>query len=141
MLSPTLSNAFEEFKASQDSRMDHIEKVVARSEFPGGGASQIGTQAQQDHEKAFFSFIRKGDVEGLRNLEVKATLRTNSNPDGGYAVPTVIDDEIEKLAVDMAAMRQIAKVKQITTSDYKKARICRRCYLRMGRRRRQQGNN
>lgn len=117
-----LSAAFEEFKANQNGRIDNLEKIIARSEFPGGGVPQSGiSAAAKEHKKAFIDgFVRKGIESNLRELEVQAALQIGSDPDGGYGVPEEIDAEIERLGTDAVPMRRIARVKQITTSDYKK---------------------
>jgi HK97 family phage major capsid protein len=123
-----MQSAFQDFVARNDGKvsaieaqLSAIETAVARGQLPGGGGnSKAVTADQKAHEKGFFAFIRKGVDDGLRNLEISAKLTTQSDPDGGYGVPTVIDNEIEKLETDAIAMRRIARVKQITTSDYKK---------------------
>jgi HK97 family phage major capsid protein len=118
-----LGNAFQDFKAKYDAELDELKKVVARSEFPGltGGSFDGANLAEKkEHAQAFDKFFRKGVDAGLRDLEIKAALSTTSDPDGGFGVPEEIDSEIEKLETDSVAMRRVARIKKITTSDYKK---------------------
>ena len=73
-----------------------------------------------EHRSAFNAFARKGKDGGLADLEVKASLSTGSDPDGGYAVPVQIDSDIEKLLLDFSPMRRICNVIQTDTPNYHK---------------------
>lgn len=46
-------------------------------------------------------------------------MSVGSDPDGGYAVPSVLGAEIEKLERELSPFRQIARVIQVGTSAYK----------------------
>ncbi|HOX15832.1 MAG TPA: phage major capsid protein [Smithellaceae bacterium] len=108
-----IGNAVLKFKADYSERLNDIEKILARREFPGGGSSdgEAMTAAAKDHAKAFNAWARKGtDPEGLRKLEVQANLSTLSDPDGGYLVPVEIDKNIERLALASVAMRRLARI-------------------------------
>jgi HK97 family phage major capsid protein len=68
----------------------------------------------------FEAWARKGaDPEGLRSLEVKAGMSTQSDPDGGFMVPEEMDKSLDKLAIDSVAMRRIARVTS-ASGDYKR---------------------
>ncbi len=71
------------------------------------------------HKSAFMQFVRKGNEDGLRELEQKA-LNTGSDVDGGYAVPEELDRTLLDTLKDSVIMRQEANVITIGTSDYKK---------------------
>ncbi|MEI6611069.1 MAG: phage major capsid protein [Deltaproteobacteria bacterium] len=104
----------EAFKAKYDAKFNNLETVVARREFSGGGSSlgDINTTASRDHKTGFLAYARNGsDPEGLRRLEIAASLSTDSNPDGGYLVPVEIDKNIERLALASVAMRRLATIK------------------------------
>lgn len=124
-----LSTAFDSFKADykgkfseQNSKIRELELMLARSEFPFGGGDMGGVTsgAAKDHFKAFNSFLRSGEDANLRTMEISAALRSDSDPDGGYAVPEQLDKEIVKVEHDLSPMRQIAQVVPVKTSDFKK---------------------
>jgi len=72
-----------------------------------------------EHRNAYRGWMRKGEENGLAELEAKA-FRTTVNADGGFAVPKVIDQAIIKRLIDISPVRSVAQVIQIGTSDYNK---------------------
>ncbi len=102
-------------------RLDALETKLAR---PTGAADDIinlkSSETETAHKQAFLGdFITKGDDTNLKAIEVKA-LSTSTGGDGGYAVPQVIDSEIEKQLVDLSPLRAICRVKSIESGDYKR---------------------
>jgi HK97 family phage major capsid protein len=145
----TSNRAFEEFKKVNDARIDELKKggatadmqakmaaiqadmveqkrviedMEAKAKRPHFGADgREVNQAEVEHKQAFTSFLRKGKVDGLADLEAKAyAWSTNSGADGGYAVPKVIDSTIDALAVNVSPIRALAQVVQVSTTDYHK---------------------
>lgn len=117
-----LGEAHEAFVSKYDSRLDLIEAAVARGMFPGGGFGGGTPQKVEarEHQAAFLSWARRGgDEQALRDLEVKASLSTLEDPDGGYLVPVEMGKEIERLATASVAMRRLATIKQ-ARGEYKK---------------------
>lgn len=143
-----LGKTFEQFKSANDERLKEIEKrgssdavltekveklnaavgemsqlkerldlIELRSNRPGGGSQENPDKAQ--HKEAFYRFVRKGDDAGLHELERKAVNITTPG-DGGYGVPDGLDREIEKVEMDNSAMRQIARVIQVSNEEYRK---------------------
>ncbi|MCJ9428683.1 phage major capsid protein [Kordiimonas marina] len=97
-------------------RLDAIETKMAR---PGAASDQFSS-SDAEHKSAFLQgFIQKGNTDRLKALEAKG-LTTVPGSDGSYAVPTVIDTEIEKQLRVLSPMRKLVKVKTIETSDYKR---------------------
>jgi HK97 family phage major capsid protein len=74
------------------------------------------------HSDAFGAYFRKGmePQSGMRELEVKAGLTTQSDPDGGYLVPTQMEDTIDRVLGTVSAIRGISRVINVSTSEYKK---------------------
>ena len=145
----TSNRAFEEFKKVNDARIEELKKggatadmqakmaaiqadmaeqkrviedMEAKAKRPHFGADgREVNQAEAEHKQAFNSFMRKGKVDGLADLEAKAyAWSTNSGADGGYAVPKVIDSTIDALAVNVSPIRSLAQIVQISTTDYHK---------------------
>jgi len=116
-------------KANKDmtdiqARIDELEAGLTRPSRP---ANDEDTAEKAEYREAFASWMRSPkDVEASNRLQqaaraagIKAEVKTTANGDGGYAVPEVIASEIEKKLIDVSPMRQIARVVQVGTSDYK----------------------
>ena len=130
--------AFEAFKEVNDERLEQIEKrmsadVVTTEKLerinkaldeltlksrrsPIGGA--VKTEPTE-HKHAFECYVRKGETQGLFGIEAKA-MSVGTNADGGYLVPSETEAEIGRLLSKASPMRQIADVRQVSTSLYKK---------------------
>ena len=82
-----------------------------------------GTKVDKDvaaHAKAFNQWFRKGTEAGLRDLEVAARLTTQSDPDGGFVVPSEMEAGIDRVLGTLSAMRSLATVRSIGAPTYKK---------------------
>ena len=84
----------------------------------------MGAAEENQDKKAYKSafvdgFLRKGQESGLKDLQIKA-MSVGTPADGGYALPEQIDRMVEQLSRDMSAVRSVANVIQVGTSDYKK---------------------
>jgi HK97 family phage major capsid protein len=141
------NKAFDEFKKTNDARIEKMEKgqhvpddytakmdkifkdmsdqktvietLEAKMKRPalGSDGKPVDEQAAE-HKKAFGGYLRKG-IEYDKSIEQKA-LNISSGPDGGFAVTKVIDGMIDSLAVNISPIRSIATVQQISTSDFHK---------------------
>lgn len=100
-----------------DNLKSDLEAELAAIKRPGGSPQQ--SKAATEHKTAFMQFMRKGDDDGLRDLERKA-LQVGSDEDGGYAVPEELDRSILTLLQDEVVMRQEASVITVGGADYKK---------------------
>ncbi|MEW8291904.1 MAG: phage major capsid protein [Candidatus Thiodiazotropha endolucinida] len=123
-----LGHGFEQFKAkhsddlrSISDRLDQIETRSNRTAMGGGLTFDSNeTSVPKEHRTAFRHWITRGrNEDGLLDLQQK-TMSIGIDADGGFAVPTAIDNQIEKLLRDISPIRQIARVVQTGTSDYKK---------------------
>lgn len=99
--------------------LDEVNSVLAAIRV-GGACDANQTAEQKAHAAAFDQFFRKGVDNDLAGLEVKAGLRTTSDPDGGALVPEEQATTIEELARAASVMRQLASVISISTGTYKK---------------------
>ncbi|MEW8525527.1 MAG: phage major capsid protein [Candidatus Thiodiazotropha endolucinida] len=123
-----LGHSFEEFKQHQNDKLLTISERIERMETRSNRNSQLGgfsfsdseSGAAKEHRHAFSQWIKRGrDEDGLLDLQQKA-MSIAVGADGGFAVPTAIDSQIEKLLRDISPIRQIARLVQVGTSDYKK---------------------
>ena len=97
----------------------HAAAVAAMKVGPGAGDDPDVSA----HATAWNTWFRKGDraVDAdMRELEVKAKLTTQSDPDGGYLVPTETENTIDRVLGTVSAVRSLARVVNISTSEYEK---------------------
>ncbi|WP_353641329.1 phage major capsid protein [Mesorhizobium sp. WSM2239] len=85
-----------------------------------GGAGGAVDPDKKAHATAFDRFFRKGVDAGLSDLEVKAKLTTQSDPDGGYLVPEEMETTVDRVLGTVSAMRSLARIMSISTDTYKK---------------------
>lgn len=97
---------------------DELKAIAKKAARPGtGGAEQ--DPAKAEHKAAFMEFLRKGNDEGLAELQTKA-YNITTPADGGFAVPEELDRNILDLLVDISPIRGIANVITVGSSNYKK---------------------
>lgn len=97
--------------------LDAVNGAIAANKLGGAGGADPDKKA---HAAAFNKWFRKGVDAGLSDLEVKAKLTTQSDPDGGYLVPEEMSRTIDRVLGVVSVMRQLATVMPIGTSVYKK---------------------
>lgn len=104
---------------SMEGRLAEVETKAAR---PGAG-QRSGTD-DVEYKEAFIEFIRNPHSpmlqQKMHDLQKKAVdVRTSTAGSGGYALPEEIAREIAKQVQDISPIRQIARVVQVGTPDYK----------------------
>lgn len=100
--------------------LDEVNAAIAAVKVGGAGDDRPLSAERREHATAFNRFFRKGAENGLRELEVKAALRTDSDPDGGYVVPEQVEETIDRVLGTVSAMRSISRVMNISAATYKK---------------------
>jgi HK97 family phage major capsid protein len=130
--------AFEAFKDANDERLQQIEKRMSADVVTVEKVERINKKLDEltlksrrpaigdtvkteptEHKRAFEQYVRKGEVQGLFDLEAKA-MSIGSNPDGGYLVPQETETEIGRLLSRASPIRAIADVRQVSSAIYKK---------------------
>lgn len=101
-----------------ETRLAEVETKAAR---PNGGAK---AEQSDEYKEAFIQFIRNPGNPTLQSkmydLQAKATdVRTSTAGSGGYALPEEISRDIARQVQDISPIRQIARVVQVGTPDYK----------------------
>lgn len=99
--------------------LDETNAALAAARLGGGGGAPL-SQEVLEHQQAFNQFFRKGVSDSLTDLQVKAGLTTQSDPDGGYIVPEFIDQEIDRVLGTVSSFRQLARVLTLGVPTYKK---------------------
>ncbi len=101
--------------AADAKQLAEIEKKAGRP-TPGG---QEVTPEQAEYRKAFAKYLRKGDTNGLAELQQKA-MNSGSDPDGGYLVMPEMDRAIDRVAQTMGALGRLANTVTIGGPRYDK---------------------
>ena len=128
--------AFEEFKKTNDARIEEIAKtgkasadtetkLAAINEIITAQKKEIDSltmkanrpqidpeglsEDEREHKSAINHYLRKGDDSKLKAIEQK-TMRAGSDPDGGYFLPDATTAAIERVAAQTVAMRGLASV-------------------------------
>ena len=80
-------------------------------------AGVVSTSAP--HQKAMNAYIRNGDDDGLRGLELESkALSSAVNSDGGYLVDPQTSDRVKSVLNATASIRAIASVVQVEATSY-----------------------
>ncbi|MEP3628876.1 MAG: phage major capsid protein [Hyphomicrobiales bacterium] len=107
-----------------DEQKSMVDNLVLKQKRPLlGRDGGFATASQVEHKNAFNTYMRNGQTGAGRGqlsaLEEKA-LSIGSDPDGGYLVPHQTETEIGRLLSEVSPIREIASVRQVSTSVYKK---------------------
>ena len=71
------------------------------------------------HQKAFNAYVRSGDDDGLRGLELDGkSLSTAVNSDGGYLVDPATSESVQSVLNATASIRSIASVVNVEATSY-----------------------
>jgi HK97 family phage major capsid protein len=131
------TSAFEEFKRTNDQRLDEIEKrgtadgllegkldrlnrvldgqkaALDRAQAERSRPALDGKGALQDGEykEAFSSYVKRGEEKALQS---------GVSADGGYVVPAEVEGEITRLMTHISPIRAIAGVRQVSSAVYKR---------------------
>jgi HK97 family phage major capsid protein len=131
-------SAFEQFKDANDERMAQIEKRMGADVITAEKVDRINKALDElmlkarrpalggdakpqisEHKQAFDAYVRKGETQGLFDIEAKA-MSIGSGQDGGYLVPSETEAEIGRLLSKASPIRGLADLRQVSTSLYKK---------------------
>lgn len=102
-----------------EERMQMISRAAARPRLAGDAAGEM--DAEENEQKSLFldNYVRRGSEAEIARFESKS-LNIGTPSDGGYAVPEVIDESIDRLLTDISPVRAVANVVQVGSSNYKK---------------------
>lgn len=102
---------------NQDERMTKLDrKTIFAGMRP---ALDSGAQADVPHQKAFAAYLRSGDDDALRGLEIEGkAMSTAVSADGGYLVDPATSETIQSVLSDTASVRAIANVVNVDATSY-----------------------
>tara|TARA_R110002072_G_scaffold100778_3_gene222013 strand:- start:3096 stop:4355 length:1260 start_codon:yes stop_codon:yes gene_type:complete len=97
-----------------------IDAMAAAQAAAQVGSGQAVDPVVSEHLNGFDAFFRNGAEAGLKDLEVKAGLTTQSDPDGGFVVPAEMEGTIDRVLGTVSAIRSLSRVISISSDRYKK---------------------
>ena len=93
-----------------DATKKELDEALKKMQRTGLGGDGNGVRQEvKEHQQAFGKFLRKGDDDGLQELEKKA-LQIAVGEDGGFAVPDTLDQQIMQMERDEVTMRTLCNV-------------------------------
>ena len=100
----------------QEERMTMLDrKTTTYSRPPLGAAADL----EAPHQKAFNAYLRSGDDDGLRGLELEGkAMSTAVNSDGGYLVDPETSETIKSVLNATASIRAIAQVVNVEATSF-----------------------
>jgi HK97 family phage major capsid protein len=139
--------AFEAFKEANDERLGDLEKrmsadvvtvdkvdrlnkvldqtkarldeLTLKSRRPRLTGEDDAAPQAREHKQAFDSYVRKGETQGLFDIEAKS-MSIGSGTDGGYLVPSETETEIGRRLSAASPIRGVSGIRQVSTAVYKK---------------------
>ena len=94
-------------------RLDVLEVELARS----GGAGEGKNYKDSPEYKSLEVYVKEGDAAIRYSEEHKALLRTDSDTDGGFLVPSEMDSAILKKITEVSNIRSIARVRTVSAKS------------------------
>ncbi len=114
---------FNGFRAEINTKLQQSEERIAMMDrkMTLPARSPLGGAIEQDapHKKAFDAYLRNGDNDGLRGLELDGkSMSTAVNSDGGYLVDPQTSERVQSVLNSGASIRAIAAVVQVEATSY-----------------------
>jgi HK97 family phage major capsid protein len=118
------------------SRLEKVETKLARPGALSGGREEGESKESSEYRNAFTDWVRAPNdhdrqqrcAQAAKALEAKAKdgretraaqTVTSTGSAGGFALPEIIERQIQRLSVDISPIRQIATVRTVGSPDYK----------------------
>ncbi|RVV98997.1 phage major capsid protein [Mesobaculum littorinae] len=100
----------------QEERLTMLDRKSIRAERP---ALSTAAETQVPHQKAFDAYLRHGDDDALRGLELEGkALNTAVSGDGGYLVDPRTAERVQSVLRGAASVRAIANVVTVEATSY-----------------------
>lgn len=112
----TKLDAISKDMAEQQKAFREIEKKANR---PGADSGKELSVDEIAHRQAFKQFLRKGNTNGLAELQQKA-MNSSTDSEGGYTVLPEMDMAIDRIAPTISAMYRLADVRNIGSAKYER---------------------
>ena len=100
----------------QEHRMNKLDRKTLMAGRP---ALSVAAEEDAPHQKAFAAYLRSGDDDGLRGLEIDhKSMSTSVAADGGYLVDPQTSETIRSTLSSTASLRAVANVVNVDATSY-----------------------
>lgn len=103
-----------EAKAAENVAAETSQFNLHRKSFGGRFIDDVSQEGYGQYKGAFWSFLRKGNLDALSDVERKA-LVAGTDADGGYLLPPPTVGAIVRKLFEISPMRQFATVQPVST--------------------------
>ena len=104
-------------ETSLDRQRTALERLALEQSRPAIGDDP--RKGDPEHKSAWGAYLRKGDDSGIARLDLKS-VNVGTDAQGGYVAPPELDRLIEQRLMASSPMRQIASVRQTSATVFKK---------------------
>ncbi len=114
-----IKNFQSEIDAKLQQQEERLTMLDRKSVTLGRPALATSAEAEAPHRKAFEAYVRSGDDDGLRGLELEGkAMSTAVAADGGYLVDPQTSESIRSVLNSTASLRQVASVVNVEATSY-----------------------
>lgn len=100
----------------QDERMNKLDRKTLLAARP---ALSTSGSVEAPHQKAFVTYLRSGEDDGLRDLSLEGkSLSSSVAADGGYLVDPQTSETVKSTLSSSASIRSIASVVAVDSTSY-----------------------
>lgn len=114
---PVLEAKLKKIETSLDRQRTALERLALEQSRPAIGDDP--RKGDPEHKSAWGAYLRKGDDSGIARLDLKS-VNVGTEAQGGYVAPPELDRLIEQRLMASSPMRQIATVRQTSATVFKK---------------------
>ncbi|WP_226781002.1 phage major capsid protein [Oceaniglobus trochenteri] len=98
---------------------ERVNMLDRKTLLAGRPALARTAETEAPHQKAFEAYVRSGDDDGFRGLELDGkSLNTAVNGDGGYLVDPVTSASVQSVLRATASIRAVANVVNVEATSY-----------------------
>ena len=103
----------------QEERLTMLDRKNYSPLSPSRPALSAAVEGEVPHAKAFAAYLRCGDDDGLRNLQLEGkALNTAVAAEGGYLVDPVTSETIRGVLKATSSLRQVASVVNVEATSF-----------------------
>ena len=109
----------DDMKAKFQTQEERLTMLDRKTMISGRPALATSAEVEATHQKAYEAYLRSGDDEGLRGLDLDAnSLSTAVAGDGGYLVDPQTSASVQSVLTSTASIRAIANVVTVEATSY-----------------------
>ena len=116
---PLLEAKLARIETSLDRQRTALERLALEQSRPMMGEDPLRADGDPEHKSAWGAYLRRGDQAGLHRIELKS-VNVGTESQGGYLAPPELDRLIEQRLMVSSPMRQIASVRQTSSTVFRK---------------------